>query len=83
MAVLRLARDREGEQLLPTPSEERLRLAEELAAERKARTVAEHERMVAEHARKIAERERIAADEFVARTGDMPSVLPRPRAKAW
>ena len=31
-AVLRLARDREGEQLLPTPSEERLRLAEELAA---------------------------------------------------
>lgn len=61
--VLRLARDRDGRDLLPTPSEERLHLAEELAAERKARTVAEHERMLADHAREVAERERIAADE--------------------
>lgn len=61
-AVLRLARDRDGARLLPTPSEERLRLAEELAAERKARTIAEHERMVAEHER-IAEREARAVAE--------------------
>jgi virulence-associated protein VagC len=40
-AVLRLARDREGQHLLLTPSEERFQLAEELARERKARMVAE------------------------------------------
>lgn len=62
-ALLRLARDRDGQQLLPTPTEERFQLAEELARERKARTIAEHERMLAEHARADAERDRIAADE--------------------
>jgi hypothetical protein len=36
--MLRLARDREGKDLLPTPSEDRRRLAEELAEERQART---------------------------------------------
>jgi len=56
--MLRLARDRSGTQLLPTPSEDRLRLAEELAEERKARTVAEHQRLLEQHARMVAERER-------------------------
>jgi Uma2 family endonuclease len=46
--MLRLARDRAGHDLLPTPDEERLRLAEELAEERKARALAEHERLLAQ-----------------------------------
>lgn len=54
--MLRLARDREGRVLLPTPDEERVRLAEELAEERKARTAAEHERMLAQHERMLAQR---------------------------
>lgn len=65
---LRLARDRDGKDLLPTPAEERRVLARQLAEERKARAVAEHERLVAEHAAKEealariqAERERDAA----------------------
>ena len=45
---LRLARDRQGRELLATPDEQRMRLAEELAQELKARTVAEHERLLAE-----------------------------------
>ncbi len=53
--MLRLARDREGKSLLPTPSEERVRLAEELAEERRARSLAEHQRVVAEHQRVVAE----------------------------
>lgn len=53
--ALRLARDRSGEQLLPTPEEERVRLADELAEARKARSHAEHERMMAEHASALAE----------------------------
>jgi hypothetical protein len=60
---LRLARDRNGKQLLPTPGEERMRLTEELAEERKARTVAEHERMLAEHARTLADQARTLADQ--------------------
>lgn len=46
--MLRLAHDREGQKLLPTPDEDRLRLTEELAVERKARTLAEHQRLLAE-----------------------------------
>lgn len=42
--LLRLARDQEGRQLLPTPDEERQRLAQELAEERTARSQAEHDR---------------------------------------
>lgn len=53
--MLRLANDRAGKSLLPTPSEERLRLAEELADERRARSLAEHERTLAQHARTLAE----------------------------
>jgi len=53
--MLRLARDREGNDLLPTPNEERLRLAEELAEERRARSLAEHARLLAEHERLLAE----------------------------
>ncbi|MBK8259591.1 MAG: Uma2 family endonuclease [Polyangiaceae bacterium] len=52
--MLRLARDKEGTQILPTPDEERLRLARELAEERTARSQAEHERKVAEHERDLA-----------------------------
>lgn len=66
--LLRLARDREGRDLLPTPSEDRVRLAEELAEERKARSLAEHERILAvqkllaeQKTRLEAERERDAA----------------------
>jgi len=61
--VLRLARDREGQDLLPTANEQRLRLEDELARERRARTVAEHERMVAQHERMVAQHERKLADE--------------------
>ncbi len=46
--TLRLARDQEGTQLLLTPSEDRLRLMEEIAKERMARRVAEQARMVLE-----------------------------------
>jgi Uma2 family endonuclease len=45
---LRLARDREGEDLLPTPDETNLLLAQQLANERYARSLAERERMLAE-----------------------------------
>ncbi len=60
--MLRLARDQEGTQLLPTPGEERMRLTEALAEERKARTVAEHERMLEQDARKVAEDKLLAAE---------------------
>jgi hypothetical protein len=53
--TLRLARDREGRTLLPTPDEERVRLAQELAEERKARALAEHELLMEKHARMLAE----------------------------
>jgi hypothetical protein len=46
---LRLARDREGKELLPTPDEQRMSLAAQLAEERRARAHAEHERLLAEH----------------------------------
>lgn len=59
---LRLARDREGKELLPTPEEERIRLAQELADERKARTAAEHAQLLAEHARKQAEEAQARAE---------------------
>lgn len=52
--MLRLARDREGRELLPTPEEVRLRLADELAEARRARSAAEHERMLAERERDAA-----------------------------
>ncbi len=67
---LRLARDRDGRELLPTPSEDRARLDEEraaleqkLAEERKARSVAEHERLLAEHERLLADQARLLAEE--------------------
>jgi hypothetical protein len=53
--TLRLARDSEGRDRLPTPGEDRSRLAEELREERKARSLAEHDRNLAEHALKLAE----------------------------
>ena len=59
---LRLARDREGKELLATPGEAEERLAAELAEERRARAEAEHERVVAEHERIEAERARIEAE---------------------
>ena len=64
--MLRLARDRDGVDVLPTPSEGYRRRTEELAEERKARTIAEHERMLEQHARVLAEQER--AREQQART---------------
>jgi hypothetical protein len=61
--MLRLARDREGTQLLPTPNEEKMRLAEELAEERKARSLEEHKRMLAEHARALSDQARLVVEE--------------------
>ncbi len=67
-ALLRLARDPDGQELLATPSEERFRLAEELREERRARALAEHARALAEQelfaeqkTREVAEQERDAA----------------------
>ncbi|MEZ4299626.1 MAG: Uma2 family endonuclease [Polyangiaceae bacterium] len=57
---LRLARDPEGKDLLPTPDEERLRLARELADERSARTLAEHNHLVESHAREAEAKAREA-----------------------
>ncbi len=45
---LRLARDRKGKQTLPTPSEVNVQLAQQLADERHARSLAEHARLLAE-----------------------------------
>ncbi len=55
---LRLARDREGKELLPTPDEARLAAERERATAERERAVAEHERAVAEHGRAVAEQER-------------------------
>jgi len=60
---LRLARDREGRDLLATPDEQRLSLAAQLAEERRARAHAEHERLLAEHERQLAEHARVAAEQ--------------------
>jgi Uma2 family endonuclease len=68
---LRLARDRECKQILPTPDEGELRLAHELADERRARALAEHGKMLAEqrhrdeaHARARAEHEKLLAEQM-------------------
>lgn len=60
--MLRLARDPEGKILLATPDEDRLRLADEVAEARRARSLAEHERMLAQHAQAVAERARAEAE---------------------
>ncbi|HRI65087.1 MAG TPA: Uma2 family endonuclease, partial [Polyangium sp.] len=52
---LRLARDRTGTDLLATPSETALELARELAAERAARSQAEHDKRFAEKKQRDAE----------------------------
>jgi hypothetical protein len=69
--MLRLARDREGTDVLPTPGEERTRLMNDLADERRARAEAVHQRMIAEHARDeaLAEIERLRAALARAREG--------------
>lgn len=59
---LRLARDCECKQLLPTPDEGELRMAQELADERRARALAEHEKMLAEQKQQDAEGKRIEAE---------------------
>ena len=68
--MLRLARDREGTDLLPTPSEDNRRLTEALGEERKARTLAEHERMLEQHARELAEKQRAMAEQKQALAED-------------
>jgi Uma2 family endonuclease len=60
---LRLARDRKGKQLLPTPSESKVQLAQELADERRARSLAEHAKVLAEHEKMIAEEKQALAEE--------------------
>ena len=64
---LRLARDRAGRDLFPTPGEDRLRLELALAAERKARSLAEHELALEQAERRRAEQERDAALAELAR----------------
>lgn len=53
--TLRLARARDGRDLLPTPAESSVRLQEELAEARKARSLAEHQTMLMAHEKKLAE----------------------------
>jgi len=60
---LRLARDRECKQLLPTPDEGELRMAQELANERRARALAEHEKMLAEQQKMLAEQQKMLAEQ--------------------
>lgn len=67
---LRLARDGEGRQLLPTPDEERVRLAAELTEERRARAAAEHERAIERHERMLAEEARAREAEGRAREAE-------------
>jgi flagellar biosynthesis GTPase FlhF len=69
--MLRFARDRECTQILPTPDEGELRLAHELADERRARALAEHEKMLAEQlqrdeaqARARAEHDKMLAEQL-------------------
>ncbi len=52
---LRLAKDRTGKHVLPTPIENELRLEQELAEERRARAQAEHDKRLAEHDKRLAE----------------------------
>ncbi len=59
---LRLAQDRECKQLLPTPDEGELRMAQELADERRARALAEHEKRLAEHEKMLAEQKQRDAE---------------------
>ncbi len=65
--VLRLARERDGSGLLPTPNEERLRLEQELSEERKARSLAEHDKALAEHAQRLVEHKLLASEAEVDR----------------
>jgi hypothetical protein len=60
---LRLAKDRSGKQILPTPSESEVRLEQELADERRARAQAEHERLIAEQKQHEEAKARLAAEE--------------------
>jgi Uma2 family endonuclease len=68
--MLRLCRDRVGTDILPTPDEERVRLTQALAEERKARAAAEHERLLAQHERQRAEDERQRAEDERKRAED-------------
>jgi Uma2 family endonuclease len=63
--TLRLANDKEGKDILPTPAEDRLRLQQELADERRERALAQHERALAQHERALAHQR--ALDEEAAR----------------
>lgn len=59
--LLRLARDRAGKDLLTTPSEKALELAQQLADERHARADAEHAKMLAEQKQRDTEAAHAAA----------------------
>ncbi len=59
---LRLARERLGRDLLPTPDETNLLLEQKLADERFARSSAEHERMLAEQKQLDAEQKQLDAE---------------------
>lgn len=61
--MLRLARDPDGSGLLPTVAEERAQLGAALAEERKARALAEHEKMLAEHEKMLAEQKKMLAEQ--------------------
>ncbi|WP_437586161.1 Uma2 family endonuclease [Sorangium sp. So ce1000] len=63
--MLRLSRDREGSQLVPTVGEERVRLEAEVAQARTARSAAEHARALAEEQAALAEEQAALAEEKV------------------
>ncbi len=79
---LRLARDRAGTDLLPTPDERSLSLEADLAEERKARALAEHARLLAEHARSLAEQKLQAEAEARQREAEARIIAERERDAA-
>jgi hypothetical protein len=78
---LRLARDREGKRILATPDENELRLAQELAHERRDRAIAEHDKMLAQQlqqreadARAIADHDKMLAQPLQQREADARAI---------
>lgn len=61
--LLRLAKDRAGKQVLPTPLESELHLEQELAEERRLRAEVDHARLLEEEARERADEQRRVAEQ--------------------
>lgn len=61
--MLRLSRDREGRELLPTPSEGRVLAEVQLREARRAQLEAEHAKLVAEQEKVVAEQEKLVTEQ--------------------